>query len=47
MDRLPFDPPYTKEDLPQLDRLHRSVGLDQEWLTSTVRQAILEGEKEE
>jgi hypothetical protein len=39
--RDPFDPPYTKEDVPELDRRHKVIGLGEEWLSSDRRQEIL------
>jgi hypothetical protein len=38
--RLPFSPPYTAEDLPQLDVLHDLVGLGAEWRASSARAAL-------
>lgn len=35
--RQPFDPPYTRDDLPQLDTLHAAIGLGDEWLASEAR----------
>ena len=40
--RLPFDPPYYRDDLPQLDALHNHIGLGPEWLASDARAAIPE-----
>lgn len=40
MARTPFDPPYTSEDLPQLDALHQVAGLGYLWLTSKRRAEI-------
>jgi len=39
--RDPFDPPYTKEDVPELDRRHKAIGLGDEWLCSDRRQELL------
>ena len=41
-ERWPFEPPYTREDLPQLDRLHIIVGLGLEWIESKERAVISE-----
>lgn len=41
--RIPFDPPYTKEDLPQLDILHDLVGLGEEWMKSDTRYELFVG----
>lgn len=38
--RVPFDPPYTWEDLPRLDELHNIVGLGKFWLASISRAEI-------
>lgn len=38
--RWPFDPPYTADDLPQLDRQHRIIGLGAEWEASSRRAEI-------
>lgn len=35
--RQPFTPPYTREDIPQLDSLMVMLGLGREWLFSTMR----------
>jgi hypothetical protein len=39
--RVPFDPPYTRNDVPELDRRHKAIGLGEEWLTSDRRQELL------
>lgn len=41
MAREPFDPPYTSEDVPQLDKLHYAVGIGEEWLNSEKREELL------
>jgi hypothetical protein len=41
--RWPFTPPYTADDLPELDRLHRIIGLGSEWLASERRAELAEG----
>lgn len=41
--RIPFDPPYTKEDLPQLDSLHAAVGLYDLWINSDARKELAGG----
>lgn len=40
MDRTPFDPPYTAEDLPQLDTLHDAAGIGEPWRDSERRAEI-------
>lgn len=45
--RVPFDPPYTQEDLEQLDALHESVGLGEEWLKSEQRCIIANRKRKE
>lgn len=41
MARMPFDPPYTVDDIPQLDELHKAVGLGSEWIASDRRAEML------
>ena len=38
--REPFDPPYTKADLPELDRRHAVAGLSEQWHDSIRRWVI-------
>jgi hypothetical protein len=38
--RIPFDPPYSKEDLPRLDALHEYIGLGDLWRHSEARLEI-------
>lgn len=38
--RMPFEPPYLKEDLQQLDILHDQIGLSVEWLQSEQRHQL-------
>lgn len=45
--RMPFNPPYTKEDLPQLDELHEEIGIGEQWLLSARRHEIEHTETEE
>ena len=46
LERIPFDPPFTEKDLPQLDYLHKVGGLSEEWLSSPRRAEILNDAKE-
>lgn len=39
--RTPFNPPYTADDIPQLDALHIITGLGKEWLESGTRERIV------
>lgn len=39
-ERVPFDPPYTADDLDQLDALHEAAGVGTEWRTSDRRAEI-------
>ena len=47
MTRVPFDPPYDADDLPQLDGLHTFVGLGGEWLASDARAEIATRRRDE
>lgn len=40
MGRVPFDPPYFEEDLPQLDALHEITGFGPWWMESKNRAEI-------
>lgn len=40
--RTPFEPPYTAEDLGQLDALHDAVGLGEDWRASERRGEVAE-----
>lgn len=41
--RIPFDPPYTKDDLPQLDKIFDAIGLGDFWMYSDARKDIAGG----
>lgn len=41
--RVPLDPPYTKDDLSQLDALHDALGLGKVWMKSDKRYEIFVG----
>lgn len=44
MAREPFEPPFTRDDLPELDTRHQNIGLGREWFESEAR-ADLSGVK--
>lgn len=44
MSRIPFDPPYTVADLPQLDALHEAIGLGDDWKASERRLSLSKSE---
>lgn len=41
--RFPLDPPYTSDDIPQLDALHDAIGLGDIWRTSQKRYELFLG----
>lgn len=41
--RIPFDPPYTKADLPYLDFLHWQYNIGVEWMVSEARARLMKG----
>lgn len=43
MSRIPLEPPFTADDIPQLDALHEALGFDfgQLWLESDQRAKLL------
>jgi hypothetical protein len=45
--RIPFEPPYTKDDLVQLDQLHDEIGIGEQWRVSARRHEIEQTENEE
>lgn len=41
MARIPLDPPFTADDIPQLDEVHQAIDLGEEWLDSVQRANML------
>lgn len=39
--RIPFTPPYTSDDLPQMDELMAAVGMDWQWRRSSARERLM------
>lgn len=41
MPRIPLEPPFTADDIPQLDALHEEIEFGYDWLDSDQRANIL------